>query len=147
MLCTVLFTHSSFFAVSQIWSMDPGIKIRHSDPSIESNTKIIRQIEQIFEPNCMLFKELKEKRCSSHHSVSTKKIKTLKNTTTLFVGREGRRWIIRGFSLFAGIFEPNPQVKARDEYSVSIVSFIERNISFKTCQWDIFLNACWKMWS
>jgi hypothetical protein len=37
----------------------------------------------------MMFKELMEKRSSSHHSVSAKKIKTLKNTKTLFVRRGG----------------------------------------------------------
>jgi hypothetical protein len=59
----------------------------------------------------MMFKELKGKKRSSHHSVSAKEIKTLKNTKTLFVGGgrgEGKRLIICGFSLFAVIFEPNP---------------------------------------
>jgi hypothetical protein len=44
----------------------------------------------------MIFKELKEKRSSSHHTVSAKK--TLKNIKK-FVG--GFRLITSGFSLFA----------------------------------------------
>ena len=70
--------------------MDPGIKIRHSDPSIESNTKIIRQIEQIFEPNCMLFKELKEKKMQLPSQCFYKEDKNTKKYDNIVRGEGGK---------------------------------------------------------
>jgi hypothetical protein len=32
------------------------------DPSMDRSIKIVRQLEQVFEPNHMMFKELKEKK-------------------------------------------------------------------------------------
>jgi hypothetical protein len=47
-----------YFAVSQIRGVAPRIKIHHSDRS----TRIVRQLEQVFEQYRMMFKDLKEKK-------------------------------------------------------------------------------------
>ena len=72
----------SYFPVSQIRRDDPRITIHHSDPAMDRNTKIVRQLEQVFEAYCMMFKGLKGGggRSSSYHSVSAKKRKTIKGT-------------------------------------------------------------------
>jgi hypothetical protein len=49
----------SYFPVSQIRRDDPRITIHHSDPAMDRNTKIVRQLEQVFEAYCMMFKGLK----------------------------------------------------------------------------------------
>jgi hypothetical protein len=53
---------------------------------MDRSIRIFRQLEQVFEPYRILFKELKERKSSSHHSVSAKKMETPKNTKTLFSG-------------------------------------------------------------
>jgi hypothetical protein len=55
------------------------IKIYHSDPSVDRSINVVRLPEEVFEPYCMTFKQLKEKR-SGYHKLSGKKRKTLRNT-------------------------------------------------------------------
>jgi hypothetical protein len=55
----------------------PRIKIYHKDDSMDSTCKIVPQLEPVFEPNCMMFKELKEKKISDKN-VSQNKRNTLK---------------------------------------------------------------------
>jgi hypothetical protein len=46
---------------------------------MDRSIRIFRQLEQVFEPYCMMFKELKErKEAAPHHKVSAKERKTLK---------------------------------------------------------------------
>ena len=75
-LISSFFIAGSHFAVSRSRGVAPGIKLHHSDPSMQRRIKIFRPIEQIFEPYRMMFRKMKEKSSSSHHSVSAKKIKT-----------------------------------------------------------------------
>ena len=49
----------TYLAVSQIREVAPRIKILYSDPSLDRNTRNVRQLEQNFEPYRMMFKELK----------------------------------------------------------------------------------------
>jgi hypothetical protein len=71
--------------------------------------KIVRQLEQVFEPYRMMFKELKgggREEVSPRYNVSAKKRKTLKDTVTFssdFRFARGR-----------GVLRPNP-AKAMDE--------------------------------
>jgi hypothetical protein len=44
-----------YFTALQIGKVGPRIKIHHSDPSVERNTKIFQQIKQVFEPYHMVF--------------------------------------------------------------------------------------------
>jgi hypothetical protein len=37
----------------------PRIEVHHTDPSMDRSIKIVRQIEEVFEPYCMMFKKLK----------------------------------------------------------------------------------------
>jgi hypothetical protein len=58
--------HSSLFAglyfvVSQICGIAPRIKMHHSDPSMDRNVRMFRQLGQIFEPFFVMFRELKGK--------------------------------------------------------------------------------------
>jgi hypothetical protein len=39
----------------------PRIEVNHSDPSVDRTIKIVRQIEEVFEPYSMMFKELKRR--------------------------------------------------------------------------------------
>jgi hypothetical protein len=49
------------------------MKVRLSDPSKDRSIEIVRQLEQVFEPYRMMFKELNEgKESRSHHDISTK---------------------------------------------------------------------------
>jgi hypothetical protein len=72
--------------VSQIRGVSSKIKIRHSDPSADRSIKIVRKREEVFHPCRMMFKELKEKVAGSHHNVSAKKKRTLKNIKRYFWG-------------------------------------------------------------
>jgi hypothetical protein len=49
----------SFFAVSQICGVAPRVKLYHSYPAMDRSIKMIRQSEQVFEPSCMTFRELR----------------------------------------------------------------------------------------
>ena len=69
----------SYFPVSQIRRDDQRITIHHSDPAMDRNTRTVRQLEQVFEAYCMMFKGMKGGgggRSSSH----SKKRKTIKGT-------------------------------------------------------------------
>jgi hypothetical protein len=89
--------------VLQIFRVTPRIKIPRSDASMDRSIRIVRQLEQVFEPYCVMLKEVKEKKeAASHHNVSAKTRKTVKNTETLFLGGwgGGGQAIILGFSVF-----------------------------------------------
>jgi hypothetical protein len=47
--------------VSQICGIAPKIKMNHSDPSMDRNVRIFRQLGHIFETFCVMFRELKGK--------------------------------------------------------------------------------------
>jgi hypothetical protein len=67
--------------------IDPGTFRLVAQCSMDRSIRIFRHLEQVFEPYCIMLKELKEKKkSSSPHSVSAKKRETLKNTKTLFSG-------------------------------------------------------------
>jgi hypothetical protein len=57
-------------------------------------------MEQVFEQYRIVFKELKERKSISHHSISAKKRETHKNTRTLFSGTvsDSRIFAFRGES-------------------------------------------------
>jgi hypothetical protein len=57
-----MFFASSYFAVSQIRDFASKIKIYHSNPSVDRNTKIVQQLEDIFGTYRMIFAELSEKK-------------------------------------------------------------------------------------
>jgi hypothetical protein len=59
---SLLTVDSVHCAVSQIRRVSPKIKIHHSDLSMHKSIKTVRQVEQIFEPYCVMFKELKGKK-------------------------------------------------------------------------------------
>jgi hypothetical protein len=44
---------------------------------MDRSIKTVRQLEQVFEPDCMTFKELKEKRTSNHKVSAKKNIKKI----------------------------------------------------------------------
>jgi len=50
-------THPSPFAGSHFTEVDPWIKVHKSGPSLDKSTKIVRQIEEVFELNHTMFKE------------------------------------------------------------------------------------------
>jgi len=52
---------SSFFAVSQICGFTPRVEVNHSYPAMDRNIKMFRQFEQVSEPCCMMFRELRGK--------------------------------------------------------------------------------------
>jgi len=52
----------SFFAVSQIYGFPLRVIIYHSHPAMDRNIKMIRQLAQVFEPYCMMFRELRGKK-------------------------------------------------------------------------------------
>ena len=58
-----------------------------------------------FEPHCMMFKELMEKRSSSHHSVSARKLSKLKMLKHCFWGSSQLKVDI---CFSQGILEPKP---------------------------------------
>ena len=62
----------SFFAVSQICGFASSVKIYHSYPAMDRSIKMVRQLEQVSEPYCMMFRELGGGRKRSHNG-STKK--------------------------------------------------------------------------
>ena len=51
-------THPSLFAVSQIHGV--ALEIHNSDPAMDRSIKIVRTLEQVFEPHRLMFRELKE---------------------------------------------------------------------------------------
>ena len=53
----LLLVHS-FFAVSQICVFASSVKIYHSYPAMDRSIKMVRQLEQVSEPYCMMFREL-----------------------------------------------------------------------------------------
>jgi antirestriction protein ArdC len=57
-----LLSVDSFFAASQICGVAPRVKMYHSNSSMRRSIKMIRQLEQIFELFCMIFRELKGKK-------------------------------------------------------------------------------------
>jgi hypothetical protein len=57
-----LFAGSYFVAVWQIPGVASRMQIHHSGPSMYRSIKIVRQIEQVFEPYRMMFKELEEEK-------------------------------------------------------------------------------------
>jgi hypothetical protein len=90
----------SYFAVSQIFRVARRTKMHRWYPSMDRSIRIFRHLEQIFEPYRIMFNELKERKSSSHRSISAKKRETLKNTKTLFSGtvNDSRIFAFRGES-------------------------------------------------
>jgi hypothetical protein len=97
-------------AVSKILGIAPRINIHHSDPAMDTSIITVRQEEQDFQPWYVMFKKFRGRGGGNcpHLIVAAKKRKAIKNTkhnvqgkncTIRFVG--GRRFITRGFSLFA----------------------------------------------
>jgi hypothetical protein len=76
----------SYFVLFQIHRVTRKIKMFHSDPSMDRSIKNVQQLEQVFEPHCKMFMELKEKISNSHDNVSAKKRKTLKILKVVFWG-------------------------------------------------------------
>jgi hypothetical protein len=73
----------SYFAVSQIYGVAPKIKTHHSDTSMDSSIKIVRQREQVFDSY-----RTREKRNTSHKCAENKR-KTLKDFKIFFLGGGG----------------------------------------------------------
>jgi hypothetical protein len=44
-----------YFTALQIGKFGPRIKIRHSDPSVDRNIRIVQQNQQVFKPYHMVF--------------------------------------------------------------------------------------------
>ena len=90
--------------------IDPGTFRLVAQCSMDSSIRIFRNLDQVFEPYCIMLKELKKKKISTPHSVSAKKRETLKYTKTLFSGTvsDSRIFAFRGESR-----NPNP-TKTRD---------------------------------
>jgi hypothetical protein len=65
------------------------MKIHYSDPSMDRSVKIIRQLEQDFEPYRMEFRGLNEKEKQLPLRASAKEIKTLIPKKVVFIGRGG----------------------------------------------------------
>jgi len=53
---------SLYFAVSQVRGVAPRINLYHLVPSLERSFKIIRHLEQVFEPYRKMCRECKEKK-------------------------------------------------------------------------------------
>jgi len=50
------------FTDSQIFEVAPQIKVPNLDPAIDRSNRIVQPLRQVFEPYCIVFKELKEKK-------------------------------------------------------------------------------------
>jgi hypothetical protein len=90
----------SSYAVSLVRGIASRIKTYHSNPAMDRSVKIVRHLEQVFEPYRMMFMELEggggRKEAAPHHNISEKKRKNTKIVKNCF-----ELSIIRGFSLFA----------------------------------------------
>jgi hypothetical protein len=85
--CPCLFV-GLYFTFSQIYGFTPRIKISHSDLSMDRSIRIVRQLKQVFEPYCTLFKEVQGKKGSNSPSHSIwKEKKNTKNTGTFLRGQ------------------------------------------------------------
>jgi hypothetical protein len=76
----------SYFGLSQIRGIAWRINVHHLDPSMDRNIRITRQLEEVLEPYCLIFKEVKEKRNIFHHNVFVKKRKPIQSTKKLWRG-------------------------------------------------------------
>jgi hypothetical protein len=73
------------------------MNIYHLDPSVDRRIKIVRQLEQVFDPYRMILKELKEKSSFYHVCLQRKTTKKLiggggggaVNFSRIFVSRGG----------------------------------------------------------
>jgi hypothetical protein len=78
---------------------------------MDTSIRIVRLLEQVFEPYRIMFKELKEKRSSSHHKAFAKKRKTRQNTKTLLGCRGEGGELLADFRFSWVVLEPNPGQK------------------------------------
>jgi hypothetical protein len=79
---------------------------------MDRSIRIVRQLEQVFQPYRMTFKELNEKKVAvSHRNVSAKKRKTLKILKPCFLGGGRGSSNFRGSLLFAGVLKSNLREK------------------------------------
>jgi hypothetical protein len=93
--------HSSLvFEVSQILGVATGIKIHYSDPSLDKSIRIVRQIEQLFEPYCVMCKELKGAEAASITMCLQRKDKDYKILKLFFLGGGGGA--VNYLRIFAG---------------------------------------------
>jgi hypothetical protein len=99
--------HWSFHIIGVAWR----IKIHHSNTPVERRIKIV-QLEQVFEPYRMLFKEMKEgkKERSSSHQWFCKENKNEIKKKHCFFGGGGRRQFA-DFPISRGVFARNPRAK------------------------------------
>jgi hypothetical protein len=86
-----------------------GVVSHHSIPSAVRSIRIVPQLEEVFEPYRMTFKEFKQKKKrNSFPSQGFCKEKTL--TILKFLGRQGRgagRQLLRDFRFSHGFMESN----------------------------------------
>jgi hypothetical protein len=75
---------------------------------VDRRIKIV-QLEQVFEPYRMLFKEMKER--SNSHQRSAKQRKTKLKKNPLFLGGGGRGQLFADFPFSRGVLGPNPLEK------------------------------------
>jgi hypothetical protein len=66
----------SSFAVSRFKVVAPRLKIYRKDASMDRSSKTVTQFELVLKTNCLMFKELKEKK--KDHNVSQNKRNNLK---------------------------------------------------------------------
>jgi hypothetical protein len=82
------------------------MKVPHLDPTIERSIRIFRNLEEVFKPRQMTFKELKEKiNNGTHQNVSTKKEKPQKNINSFFLC-VGMVNYSRNFAMCGGSWNP-----------------------------------------
>lgn len=95
--------------VLQMHGVSPRIKIHHLDPSVDGSIRIVQQFEQVFQPNHIMLKVLKE---IKRHLLSQCFCKERKDTKRLLqhcLFGEGVQSIMHGVWFFhGGILEPNP---------------------------------------
>jgi hypothetical protein len=90
--------------VSQICGIAPRIKMHHSDFSLDRNVRIFRQLGQIFEPFCVIFRELKGKKEAAPVVFLKRKDKICAKNNETFSS---------GLSVFRGLSEVYLGVRAK----------------------------------
>ena len=82
---------------------------------MDRTIRIFRHLEQVFEPYRIMFKELKERKSSSHRSVSARKREALKKKYQNIIFGDGQRF--SGFRFSWGVLEPKPRQNEEWMYS------------------------------
>ena len=86
----------SYCTVSQNRWVSSKVKISDQDHSVDMSFRIFRKMKQVYKPYRMMSRELKKRRSSCHHKVSSKKIQILKVLKHFW-----------GYSIFALGLEPD----------------------------------------